>query len=227
MKRHKCANLRVKSLRVKARVKIYTRVFCVDFSWKSAILHAMYPRVSAAMPVACTVWPAESSFFWMAVVFLMQCPHCGSCIEKNGGCNHMVCTKIQQSLSLKDSIHWERKEVEWNPVNTATSGPKKFGCYNEVTVLTRVSLQENVWAFLPGGQKKCLTTELAVRQGSTVMLSVTCCWVLQWYCSFFNLCDFQFSYFSHWFFCFVLISQQCIKCKHGMLNILRLKCITE
>ena len=63
MKRHTCANLRVKSLRVKARVKIYTRVFCVDFSWKSAILHAMYPRVSAAMPVACTVWPAESSFF--------------------------------------------------------------------------------------------------------------------------------------------------------------------
>ena len=93
-------------------------------------------------------------FFWMAVVFLMQCPHCGSCIEKNGGCNHMVCTKIQQSLSLKDSIHWERKEVQWNPVNTATNGPKKFGCYNEVTVLTRVSLQENVWSFLPGGHKK-------------------------------------------------------------------------
>ena len=154
MKRHTCTNLRVKSLRVKARVKIYTQVFCVDFSRKSAILHAMYPRVSAAMPVACTVWPAESSFSWMAVVFLMQCPHCGSCIEKNGGCNHMVCTKIQQSLSLKDSIHWERKEVQWNPVNTATNGPKKFGCYNEVAVLTRVSLQKNAWSFLLGGQKE-------------------------------------------------------------------------
>ena len=47
--------MRVKSLRVKARVKIYTRVFCMDFSWKSAILHAIYACVSAAMPMACTV----------------------------------------------------------------------------------------------------------------------------------------------------------------------------
>ena len=31
------------------------RVVCVDFSWKSAILHTIYARVSAAMPVACTV----------------------------------------------------------------------------------------------------------------------------------------------------------------------------
>ena len=119
------------------------------------------------------------------------------------------------------------KKYSGIPLIPPPMGQKKFGCYNEVTVLTRVSLQENVWAFLPGGQKKCLTAELAVRQGSTVMLSVTCCGVLQWYCSFFNICDFQFSYFSHWFFCFVLNSQQCIKCKHGMLNILRLKCITE
>ena len=27
----------------------------MDFSWKSAILHAIYARVSAAMPMACTV----------------------------------------------------------------------------------------------------------------------------------------------------------------------------
>ena len=27
----------------------------MDFSWKSAILHAIYACVSAAMPVACTV----------------------------------------------------------------------------------------------------------------------------------------------------------------------------
>ena len=47
--------MRVKSLRVKACVKIYTQVFCVDFMWKSAILHAIYGRVRAAMPVACTV----------------------------------------------------------------------------------------------------------------------------------------------------------------------------
>ena len=47
--------MRVKSLLVKARVKIYMQVFCVDFMWKSAILHAIYGRVRAAMPVACTV----------------------------------------------------------------------------------------------------------------------------------------------------------------------------
>ena len=47
--------MRVKSLRVKACVKIYTQVFCVDFMWKSAILHAIYGRLRAAMPVACTV----------------------------------------------------------------------------------------------------------------------------------------------------------------------------
>lgn len=29
--------------------------FCIDFSWKSAILQAIYARISAAMPVACTV----------------------------------------------------------------------------------------------------------------------------------------------------------------------------
>ena len=47
--------MRVKSLRVKARVKIYMQVFCVDFMWKSAILHTIYGRVRAAIPVACTV----------------------------------------------------------------------------------------------------------------------------------------------------------------------------
>ena len=44
--------------------------------------------------------------------------------------------------------------VQWNPVNTVINGPKKFGGNNEVTVLTRVSLQENVWSYLPVGQKK-------------------------------------------------------------------------
>ena len=33
---------------------------------------------------------------------------------------------------------------QWNPVNTVTNGPKEFGRNNEVTVLKRVSLQENV-----------------------------------------------------------------------------------
>jgi len=33
-------------------------------------------------------------------------------------------------------------------------GPKKFGRINGVALLTRVPLQENVWWFLSGGQKK-------------------------------------------------------------------------
>ena len=45
-------------------------------------------------------------------------------------------------------------KLQWNPVNTVTNGPKKFGRNNEVTVLKRVSLQENAWSVLPGGQKK-------------------------------------------------------------------------
>ena len=40
------------------------------------------------------------------------------------------------------------KEIQWNPVNTVTNGPKKL------VVLTRVFLQENVWRFLLGSQKK-------------------------------------------------------------------------
>ena len=38
--------------------------------------------------------------------------------------------------------------LQWNPVNTVTNGPKKIGRISEVF------LQENVWRFLPGGQKK-------------------------------------------------------------------------
>ena len=34
--------------------------------------------------------------------------------------------------------------VQWNLVNTVTNESKNFGSYNKVTVITRVSLQENV-----------------------------------------------------------------------------------
>ena len=44
--------------------------------------------------------------------------------------------------------------VQWNPVNMVTNGPRKIGGIDRVAVLTRVFLQENVWQFLPGGQKK-------------------------------------------------------------------------
>ena len=42
------------------------------------------------------------------------------------------------------------KEIQWNPVNMVTNEPKKLA------VFTRVVLQDNVWWFLPGGQKKWL-----------------------------------------------------------------------
>ena len=56
-------------------------------------------------------------------------------------------------------------KVQWNPV-TVTNRPKKRGRNNEVTVLTGISVQENVWSFLPGRQK-----EVAVRRGSTVLFN--------------------------------------------------------
>ena len=44
--------------------------------------------------------------------------------------------------------------ITGNPVNMVTSVPKKVGRNIEVTVLTRISFQENVWSFLPGSQNK-------------------------------------------------------------------------
>ena len=51
------------------------------------------------------------------------------------------------SSSLKSHITVE-------PRYYGHQGAKKIGCNNKVTVLTRVSLQENVWTLLPGSQKK-------------------------------------------------------------------------
>ena len=50
------------------------------------------------------------------------------------------------------------------------NGPKKFCRINGVTVLMRVCLQENVWWFLPGGQKKVavITRWLYYRGGRKV-----------------------------------------------------------
>ena len=51
-------------------------------------------------------------------------------------------------------LPWQR-DVTTSPIYTVTIGPKlKFGLYSEMAILTRVSLQENVWSFLPGGQTK-------------------------------------------------------------------------
>ena len=45
------------------------RVFCMNFSWKSAILQAIYARVSAAMPVACTVVTKHDQNLICAIVW--------------------------------------------------------------------------------------------------------------------------------------------------------------
>ena len=52
--------------------------------------------------------------------------------------------------------------IQWNPVNTVTNGPTKFGRINGVATLTRVFLQENVWRLLPGGQKSGRNDEVTV-----------------------------------------------------------------
>ena len=45
--------------------------------------------------------------------------------------------------------------IQWNPVNTVTTGPKQFGHINGVAVLTRVFFfTGKCMAVLPGGQKK-------------------------------------------------------------------------
>ena len=47
-------------------------------------------------------------------------------------------------------------KVQWNPVNTVTNEPKKFGRIQPGGggVLTRVFWEENVGRYLRGGQKK-------------------------------------------------------------------------
>ena len=45
--------------------------------------------------------------------------------------------------------------IQWTPVNTVKNGPEKSGSINGVAVsMTVFFLQENVWRFLPRGQKK-------------------------------------------------------------------------
>ena len=55
-------------------------------------------------------------------------------------------------LQVTKKMSYGSSSYSGTPVNTVTNGPKKFGHDNELTVLTRVSLQENVWLFLPGDQ---------------------------------------------------------------------------
>ena len=47
-----------------------------------------------------------------------------------------------------------RQFLQWNPVN----GPKKIGCNNEVTVLTRVCLQEIYGRFCQVAKKVAVIT---------------------------------------------------------------------
>ena len=51
-----------------------------------------------------------------------------------------------------------RQFLQWNPVN----GPKKIGCNNEVTVLTRVCLQEIYGRFCREAKKSGRYNEVTV-----------------------------------------------------------------
>ena len=65
---------------------------------------------------------------------------------------------LQTCLATNQVAASHQKNELWSssysgtPANVVTNGPKKFGRDNELTVLTRVSLQEKVWLFLPGDQ---------------------------------------------------------------------------
>ena len=61
---------------------------------------------------------------------------------------------LKTRLLLKATVLRLRGGIQWNPVITVTKGLKKIGRNDEVAVLTKASLQENVWTVLPGGQKK-------------------------------------------------------------------------
>ena len=90
----------------------------------------------------------------------------------NLNCNEFYLPSHQGCFSLNPQVHhfmvfpgtkfstvdgpYYQINIQWNPINTVTNGPKKFGHIKGVAVLTRVFLLENVWLFLPGGQKKWL-----------------------------------------------------------------------
>ena len=63
-------------------------------------------------------------------------------------------TKLLQTTPNYNKLHQNYNKLQWNPVNTVTSGSKEFGRNNEVTVLTRVSLQENVMVVFAGRPKE-------------------------------------------------------------------------
>ena len=44
--------------------------------------------------------------------------------------------------------------VQWNPINTATNGPKNIGCINRVALLTRVFFTRKCMAVFARQPKK-------------------------------------------------------------------------
>ena len=73
-----------------------------------------------------------------------------------------IVNRVRQCVKSQPHVQWIQWELNaakegiymWNPIITVTKGQKEIGRNNEVTVLTRVCLQENVWTFFPGGQNK-------------------------------------------------------------------------
>ena len=51
-------------------------------------------------------------------------------------------------------LHCMYLQTKWNPINTVTNGPKKFGVSTGGHIKEGFFLQENAWQFLQGGQKK-------------------------------------------------------------------------
>ncbi|CAH3158678.1 unnamed protein product [Porites evermanni] len=53
----------------------------------------------------------------------MQCPNCGSCIEKNGGCNHMQCIKCKHDFCWMCCGDWRSHGSEYYECSRYKSNP--------------------------------------------------------------------------------------------------------
>ena len=65
----------------------------MDFSWKSAILHAVYARASAAMPVACTAQQYIHSI-WVLVLTHYLCEIAARTIS-------LICMGLYGNLTIQ------------------------------------------------------------------------------------------------------------------------------
>ena len=111
------------------------------------------PQASAEVMAQGTIKRATNTYNLFCNMMLQN-----EWVESNVGrfTTHVLqtCLATNQVAASHQKIELWSSSCSGTPVNVVTNGPKKFGRDNELTLLTSVSLQENVWLFLPGDQKK-------------------------------------------------------------------------